>query len=65
MLGPSGTHPAEALHTDVIGVWTAWGTVNDPVPELVVGRAPSHPAEELTPILHQDCGRETITPEKH
>lgn len=55
------THPAQALYADVIGVWPAWGTVNDPVPELIVGRAPSHSAEKLTPILHEDYRKDTTT----
>lgn len=46
------SHPAQALHTDVVGVGATWRAVDDPVPELVVGRAASHPAEQLTAILH-------------
>jgi hypothetical protein len=47
-------YPAQALDTDVIGVWSTRRAVCDPVPELVVGRAAGHPAEQLTPVLHQN-----------
>lgn len=57
-------YPAEALHTDVVGVGAAGRPVDDPVPQLVIGRVPRHPAEQLAPILHQDCGeREKQKPE--
>lgn len=48
------THPAQALDTDVIGVRPARRPVDDSVPELIVGRAAGHPAEQLTSVLHQD-----------
>lgn len=48
------THPAQALDTDVIGIGSAGRPVDDSVPELIVGRAAGHPAEQLTPVLHQD-----------
>lgn len=47
-------HPAQALDTDVIGIRSTRRAINDPVPELIVGRAACHPAEQLTPVLHQD-----------
>lgn len=49
-------YPAEALHADVVGVGAAGRPVDDAVPQLVIGRVPRHPAEQLAPILHQDCG---------
>lgn len=52
-------HPAEALNADVERIRPTRGAVDDAVLQLIVGRRPSNPAEELTAILHQYCtGRE-------
>lgn len=50
-------HPTQALDTDVVGIRSTRRAINDPVPELIVGRAACHPAEQLTPVFHQDCQR--------
>lgn len=41
----SGTYPAEALDADITGVLATRSPVHHSVPELIVGRAPYHPAE--------------------
>lgn len=50
----SEPHPAQALDTDVVGIRSTWRAINDPVPELIVGCAACHPAEQLTSVLHQN-----------
>lgn len=53
-------YPAEALNADVERIRPTRGAVDDAVLQLIVGRRPSGPAEELTAILHQYCtGRES------
>jgi len=53
-------YPAQALHTDVIGIGAAGSPINDTVPQLVVSSVPCHAAEQLAAILHQDWeGRKT------
>lgn len=51
---PSGTHPAQALDTDVIGVLATRCSIYHSVTELIVGCAPCHPAEQLAAVLHQN-----------
>jgi len=51
---PSGTHPAQALDTDVIGVLATRRSIYHSVTELIVGCAPCHPAEQLAAVLHQN-----------
>lgn len=50
-------HPAQALDADVVGIGSAWRAIDDPVPELIVGSAARHPAEQLTSVLHQNWQR--------
>lgn len=45
-------YPAEALNTDVEGVWSARRAVSNAVLQLIVRHRPGNPAEELTPILY-------------
>lgn len=47
-------YPAQALDADVVGIGSAWRAIDDPVPELIVGSAARHPAEQLTSVLHQN-----------
>lgn len=47
------SHPAQALDTDVVCIGSTWCAINDPVPELIVGGAACHPAEQLTSVFHQ------------
>lgn len=46
--------PAKALDTDIVGVLAAGSSIYHSVSELIVGRVPCHPAEQLAPVLHQD-----------
>lgn len=46
--------PAEALDTDIAGVLATRGPVHHPVPQLIIGCAPGHPAEQLATVLHQN-----------
>lgn len=52
MLHRKNTHPAQALHTDVIGIGATRRAINHPILELIVGCVSCHSAEELTAVLH-------------
>lgn len=54
--GREDHYPAEALHTDVVGVGATGRAVDDAVPQLVIRRVPRHAAKQLAAILHQDWG---------
>lgn len=54
--GREDHYPAEALHTDVVGVGATGRAVDDTVPQLVIRRVPRHAAKQLAAILHQDWG---------
>lgn len=56
---PPEAYPAKALDTDIVGVLAAGSSIYHSVSELIVGRVPCHPAEQLAPVLHQDYRGET------